>query len=123
MVFTAPGSALAQVKAGRLRALVTTSTRRVSVLPDVPSVTEVGLAGCVMDGWYGFFAPARTPGTVIDRIHGDLNAAMQTPEISAKLQGAGFELGGMGPQPFKQYIANEIKKWEVVIRESGLKSD
>ena len=123
LVFTAPGSALTQVRAGRLRALVTTSTKRVSVLPDVPSVMEVGLAGCVMDGWYGYFAPARTPRALIDRIAGDFTATMQVPEISAKLQGAGFELGGMGPGPFKQYVANEIRKWDVVIRESGLRAE
>ncbi len=123
LVFTAPGSALAQVKAGRLRALVTTSTKRVSVLPDVPSVTEVGLAGCVMDGWYGMFAPAGTPRALIERLYTDLHATMQIPEIAAKLQGVGFELGGMGPAPFKQYVANELKRWSSVIAESGVKSE
>jgi tripartite-type tricarboxylate transporter receptor subunit TctC len=123
LVFTAPGSALAQVKAGRLRALVATSAKRVSVLPDVPSVVEVGLPGCVMDGWYGYFAPAGTPAPLIDRIYRDFNAIVQMPEVSAKLQGAGFELGGMGPAPFKQYIASEMKRWEAVIRESGLKPE
>ncbi len=123
LLFTAPGAALSQVKAGRLRALAVTSAKRVGVMPDVPSVTEVGLAGCVVDGWYGLLAPAGTPKALIDRIYNDVLAVMKLPDVSAKLQGAGFELDGRQPAQFKQYLQEEMKKWGAVIGEAGLRGE
>ena len=121
LLFTAPGAALSQVKAGRLRALAVTSAKRVGVMPDVPSVTEVGLAGCVVDGWYGLLAPAGTPKVLVDRIYNDVLAVMKLPDVAAKLQGAGFELDGRTPAQFKQYLQEEMKKWGAVIVEAGLR--
>lgn len=122
-LFTAPGAALSQVKAGRLRALAVTSAKRVGILPDVPSVTEVGLAGCVVDGWYGLLAPAGTPAALIERLYRDVLAAMKVPEIAAKLQGAGFELDGRPPAQFKQYLHDEMKRWGVVIGDAGMRAE
>ncbi len=123
LLFTAPSAALPQVKAGRLRALVVTSAQRVSVLPDVPSVTEAGLAGCVVDGWYGLLAPAGTPKLLIDRIYTDVLAVIKLPDVSAKLQAAGFELSGMPPAQFRQYLHDEMKKWGTVIGEAGIRGE
>ncbi len=123
LLFTAPGAALSQVKAGRLRALAVTSAKRVGIMPDVPSVTEVGLAGCVVDGWYGLLAPAGTPKVLIDRIYNDVLTVMKLPDVSAKLQGAGFELDGRSPAQFKQYLQDEMKRWGAVISEAGLRGE
>ncbi len=123
LLFTAPGAALTQVKAGRLRALAVTSAKRVGIMPDVPSVTEVGLAGCVVDGWYGLLAPAGTPKVLIDRIYNDVLTVMKLPDVAAKLQGAGFELDGRSPAQFKQYLQDEMKRWGGVIGEAGLRGE
>ena len=123
LLFTAPGAAMSQVKAGRLRALAVTSAKRVGVMPDVPSVTEVGLAGCVVDGWYGLLAPAGTRKALIDRLYNDVLAVMKLPDVSAKLQGAGFELDGRPPAQFKQYLQDEMKRWGAVIGDAGLRGE
>lgn len=123
LLFTAPSAALAQVQAGRLRALAVTSAKRVSVLPEVPSVIEVGLAGCVVDGWYGLLAPAGTPKVLIDRIHADVLSLIKQPDVAARLQGAGFAVDGRPPAQFKQYLQEENKRWGVVIKEAGLRGE
>lgn len=123
LLFTAPSAALPQVKAGRLRALVVTSAKRVGVLPDVPGVVEAGLAACVVDGWYGMLAPAGTPKPLIGRIYNDVLNTMQVPEVSAKLQAAGFELDGRPPAQFTQYLQSEIKKWGAVISDAGIRGE
>ncbi len=123
LLFTAPGVALAQVKANRLRALAVTSAKRVSILPEIPSVVEVGLAGCVVDGWYGLLAPAGTPKVLIDRIYADVLSVIKQPEVAARLQGAGFEVDGRPPAQFKQYLQEEMKRWGAVIRDAGLRAD
>lgn len=123
LLFTAPSAALPQVKAGRLRALVVTSAKRVGVLPDVPSVVEAGLAACVVDGWYGMLAPAGTSKALIERIYNDVLSTMKLPDVSTKLQAAGFELDGRPPAQFKQYLHDEMKKWGAVIGEAGLRGE
>ena len=123
LLFTAPGVALAQVKANRLRALAVTSAKRVGILPDVPSVVEVGLAGCVVDGWYGLLAPAGTPKVLIDRIYADLLSVIQQPDVAARLQGAGFEVEGRPPAQFKRYLQEEMTRWGTVIKDAGLRTD
>ncbi len=121
LLFTATGAALPQIKANRLRPLVVTSTKRVTALPDVPTVIEAGLPGCVMEQWYGYIAPAKTPRWLVDRLHADLLFVMQQPDVAAKLQGAGFQLDGMPTAQFRRHLADEMKKWGAVIREAGLK--
>ncbi len=123
LLFTAPGSANAHVKAGRLRALAVTSIKRVGIMPDVPSVVEVGLTDCAVDGWYGLLAPAGTSKALIDRIYADVSAIIKQPETAARLQGAGFEIDGRSPAQFKQYLADEMKKWSGVIKEAGIRME
>ena len=123
LLFTAPGVALAQVKANRLRALAVTSAKRVGILPDVPSVVEVGLAGCVVDGWYGLLAPAGTPKVLIDRIYADVLSVIKQPDVAARLQGAGFEVEGRPPAQFKRYLQEEMTRWGTVIKDAGLRTD
>jgi tripartite-type tricarboxylate transporter receptor subunit TctC len=113
-------AALPQIKAGRLRPLLVTSAKRVSMLPDVPSVVEAGLPGALMEQWYGYIAPAGTPKPVVECIYADLVTVMKLPDVSAKLQAAGFQLDGMPPAKFRDYLAEEMKKWGAIIKETGL---
>src|SRR5690606_9678626 len=104
LLFTATSAALPQSNAGRLKPSMVTSRQRVSLLPDVPSVVEAGLPGCVMEQWYGFIAPAGTPKALIERIYTDVSAVMKLPEVTSKLQAAGFQLDGRPPAEFRQYL-------------------
>jgi tripartite-type tricarboxylate transporter receptor subunit TctC len=123
LLLSATGATVPQVRAGRVRALAVTSSKRVSVLPDVPTVGESGLPGYDVDGWYGVMLPARTPRALVDRIHGDLADIIRTADVQAQIQAAGFEVVGMPPTRFTQYINAEIKKWGTVIREAGIKGE
>jgi len=121
LLFTAPSAALPNIKANRLRAILVTSSRRAPTLPDVPTVVEAGLAGAVMEQWYGYIAPAGTPPSVVERIYADLVTVMKQPEVAAKLQAAGFQLDGMPPAKFREYLREEMKKWGAIIKETGAK--
>jgi tripartite-type tricarboxylate transporter receptor subunit TctC len=120
LLFTAISAALPQINAGRLKPIMVTSRERVSLMPDVPTVVEAGLEGCVMEQWYGFIAPAGTPKALIDRIYADLLAVMKLPEVASKLQAAGFQLNGMPPAEFRQYLQEETKKWGAIIEQAGI---
>jgi len=121
LLFTAPSAALPNIKANRLRAILVTSTRRTPTLPDVPTVVEAGLPGAVMEQWYGYIAPAGAPVAVIERIYADLVAVMKQPDVATKLQAAGFQLDGMPPTKFREYLREEMKKWGAIIKETGAK--
>ncbi len=121
LLFTAPSAALPNIKANRLRAIVVTSARRTPTLPDVPTVVEAGLPGAVMEQWYGYIAPAGTPPALIERIYTDLVAVMKHPDVATRLQAAGFQLDGMPPAKFREYLREEMKKWGAIIKETGVK--
>lgn len=123
LLFTATGAALPHIKAGRLKPLVVTGRQRARALPEVPTVIEAGLPGCVMEQWYGYIAPGGTPRPLVDRIYADLVAVMKLPDVSERLQAAGFSLDGMPPDKFRAYLAEEMKKWGAIIRDAGLRSN
>lgn len=123
LLFTATGAALPQIKAGRLKPLVVTGRQRARALPQVPTVIEAGLPGCVMEQWYGYIAPGGTPRALVDRIYADLVAVMKLPDVSERLQAAGFSLDGMPPGKFRPYLAEEMKKWGAIIRDAGLRGE
>ena len=112
-----------QVQAGKLRALATTGTRRFSLLPQVPTIAESGFPGFEATAWYGLLAPARTPHTVVTRLHGEAVRALKAPEVKERLEAAGFEVVGSTPEAFAAYIKTEISKWREVAVASGTKAD
>ncbi len=112
-----------QVQAGKLRALATTGTRRFTLLPQVPTIAESGFPGFEATAWYGLLAPARTPQTVITRLHGEAVRALKVPEVKERLEAAGFEIVGSTPDAFAAYIKSEISKWREVAAAAGTKLD
>jgi tripartite-type tricarboxylate transporter receptor subunit TctC len=114
-------SAIANVKAGKLRALAVTTTRRIASLPDVPTVAEAGVPGYESIGWFGAVAPAGTPAPIIQRLNAEIKAALAAPDISARVLAAGAEPLTTTPAEFGAMIRDETRKWAEVIRRAGVK--
>ena len=117
-------SALPQIRGGKLTALAVTSGERSVALPDVPTVAEAtGLKGFEASSWFGLFAPAGTPGDIVNRIQQETAKALATPALKERLVAQGAIPGGMSPADFGRFIAAETKKWAAVVKASGAKVD
>jgi tripartite-type tricarboxylate transporter receptor subunit TctC len=115
-------AAMEYVKAGKLRALAVTSTRRSELLPDVPTVAEF-VPGYEASQWYGVGAPKGTPADVIAKLNSEINAALADPKLKARLSDLGAELTPMTSAEFGKLIADETEKWAKVVRSANLKPD
>jgi len=111
------------VKAGKLRALAVTTTRRYPGLPDVPTVAESGLAGYETVAWFGLFAPAGTPKEIVSRLNREVNAIVSQPDVRERLLGMGMEPALGTPEDFAARQAADIAKWKKVVADSGAKVD
>jgi tripartite-type tricarboxylate transporter receptor subunit TctC len=116
-------SAIAQVKAGRLKALAVTSRTRVSAAPDVPTFAESGLPDYEATGWFGVVMPAGTPAEIVGRMNAELVTALKRQEIRERVLAAGAEASPSTPEEFGALIRSEIVKWGEVVRASGAKVD
>jgi len=119
--FSTIPAALQQVKAGRLRALAVTSTKRVPELPDMPTVSESGLPGFEVVGWFGLFAPAGTPKPAIARLNTEIVRILNAPESRERLSGHGLIPGGGTPDELGRFLQAEIAKWRKLIKETGIR--
>jgi tripartite-type tricarboxylate transporter receptor subunit TctC len=108
-------------KAGTLRALAITSPRRSSQLPDVPTTAEAGFPQLVADNSYALFAPARTPASILARVHDTAVAALTLPDVRDKVREQGAEVIGGSSAELAAYVAAEIPKWAALARKAGVK--
>jgi tripartite-type tricarboxylate transporter receptor subunit TctC len=123
IMFATSASAIPYIKAGRLRALAVTTAQRSPSVPDLPTVSEAGLAGFEATTWHGVVVPAGTSNQVIQRLNQDINAALKEKDLSERLAGLGAEIVTGSPRDFQDYIAREIPKWTKVVKDSGAKAD
>ena len=114
---------LPHVKAGKLRALAVTTSKRYSGLPDVPTIAESGLAGFETVAWFGLFAPAGTPRDIVQRLNREVNAIIGRPEMRERLLGIGMEPTPGTPEEYGARQAADIAKWKKVVAESGARID
>jgi tripartite-type tricarboxylate transporter receptor subunit TctC len=112
-----------QVKAGKLRGLGVTSPARQPSLPDVPTVAESGYPGFEASGWLGLAFPAKTPAAIVDRIHKESVAVLNTAEVRKQLEDVGLDPAPSSPEVFQAYIKAEHAKWEKLIRAAGIKAE
>jgi tripartite-type tricarboxylate transporter receptor subunit TctC len=110
------------IQAGRLRALATSTAKRISALPDLPPVADA-IPGYETMTWQGFVAPAGTPREIIDRLHAEFAKALKDPEFAARMRGMGLEIYGTTPAEFSQFIRDENVKWTKVIQATGARVD
>jgi tripartite-type tricarboxylate transporter receptor subunit TctC len=117
-------SSMAQIKAGKLKALAVTSAQRSAAVADLPTVAEAGpLPGFEASSWFGLLAPAGTPPDVIARIHQETAKALASPALKERLLSQGAIPSGIDPAAFAQLIAAETAKWAKVVKASGAKVD
>lgn len=114
-------SAMAQVKAGKLRPLAVTSAKRSTSLPDVPTVAESGFKGFDMSTWYGLLMPAGTPVAVVTQMNGAVNKLLATPEMQKAIQDQGAEPLAMTPEAFTQQLQRDYQGMEKIVRDAGVK--
>ncbi len=122
LYFSTVPAALAQVKAGRLRALGISSNKRSSAAPDVPTISDQGLKGFEVIGWFGIFAPARTPAPVVNYINQKLNKVVVLPEVKARFAAEGVEAAGGTSAEFSNQVLQDIRKWNAVAQQAGIKA-
>jgi len=114
---------LPHVKAGRLKAIAVTSSRRSPLVPDVATIAESGFPGYESDTWIGTFVPRATPDAIVNRLHAATLAALKDPAVAARLESqAGSVIGG-SPAELDQLVAREIRQFTQVVREQGLKPE
>jgi len=118
MVSSVP-SALAQIKAGKLRPLAVTSAKRSTSLPDTPTVAELGYKGFDVSTWYGLFVPAKTPKDVIATLNTEVNKLLATPEMKAAIIAQGAEPQSMTPEQFETLLKSDYEKWKGIVQASG----
>lgn len=121
VAFSALPAAAAQIKAGLLRALAVTSSKRLSILPDVPTMEEAGVQGQEQEAPQCIWAPAGTPREIIDLLYREIARAVATPELKQKMAAIGFEPAAVPPQEFAAYIKTDMSKWAKLIHDAGIR--
>jgi tripartite-type tricarboxylate transporter receptor subunit TctC len=116
-------TAMPHLKAGKLRALAITSTRRSPLLPDVPTLDELGVKGVVVTSWQAFAAPKGIPTDIRTKLHDAVVAALNDPANKQKLLDLGFEVVGNTPEQFTQFQATEFARWKNLIETRKISAD
>jgi tripartite-type tricarboxylate transporter receptor subunit TctC len=120
LYFSTVPAALPQVKAGKIRSLAVTSSKRVPSLSDVPTVAEAGLPGYEVVGWFGLFAPAKTPAAIVERLNTEVVKILKMPDVREKIEAHGLLPGGGSSKELEVFLDTEIKKWSVLIKAANI---
>jgi tripartite-type tricarboxylate transporter receptor subunit TctC len=122
LAFPVPQVVIGAIRAGKLRALAVMARERLEILPDVPSVAELGMPNLEAIAWNGIFVPAGTPRPVIEALHRELVRAYTSPEVREQLKGGGSYAAADSPEEFAAFIRAEKEKWGKVVRAAGIKA-
>ncbi len=123
VLFGSFASSLPQVKAGRLKAIATTGSRRSHLAPDVPTIMESGFPGFELTSWFGFLVPAGTSAPIVQRIRDEAIKAVQAPDVQQATAREGLTIETSTPQALAARIGTETKTWAEVIRSAGIKAE
>jgi tripartite-type tricarboxylate transporter receptor subunit TctC len=121
MAFSSVPAVLPHIKAGRLVALGVGSAKRSPALPNIPTIAEAGVPGYEYSTWYGIFAPAKTPRTLIARLNAEIVKAMETPDIKDRFTALGGDPDPGTPEELRAYMANESAKWAKIIKAANIR--
>ncbi len=114
---------LSAVRAGKVIALAVTSSRRVAILPDTPTIAEAGLPGYAASNWYALFGPAGTSRAVVDRLYPHIQRIFKLEELREKFAAPMIEPIASTPQELAAYLPTEMEKWGAIVRETGIKAE
>jgi tripartite-type tricarboxylate transporter receptor subunit TctC len=114
-------SAVSPVKAGKLRALGTSTALRSRILPDLPTIAEQGVPGYAASTFHGYAAPAGTPAAIVDKLSAEFARVVKSPGVAERLSDDGGEPIGSTPHEFRQFIASEILVWRKVVTDAGMR--
>jgi tripartite-type tricarboxylate transporter receptor subunit TctC len=123
MLFAGVSSLVIHFKSGRLRPLATGSTKRLAMIPDVPTFIESGFPEMTTSVWFGLMAPVATPHEIVAKLNADVNAILSSPETRERLVADGQEPGGGSAAEFDRFIRNEIAKYTKVIQTAGIRPE
>ncbi|MEK6591468.1 MAG: tripartite tricarboxylate transporter substrate binding protein [Pseudomonadota bacterium] len=121
--FATTPSVINHVKSGKLRALAVTGAKRSPAAPELPTVSEAGIPGYEVSGWYGILVPTGTPQDIISRLHAESVKVLKLADVTSRMAAAGFEPVGNSPAEFTAFIRNEAEKWAKVVKAAGTRVD
>jgi tripartite-type tricarboxylate transporter receptor subunit TctC len=121
-LFSGPGAAIPQIKAGRIRAIAVTTLKRSRELPDVPTLDESGYKGFEISGWYGIMAPAKTPPSIVNRLNKEIVAVLTTGDAPKLLMARGYDPTPTSVEAFAAYLRSEVARWAKAVKQYGIKS-
>ena len=123
VIFATTITALPHVRSGKLRVLGVGGRERSPALPDVPTIAEAGVPGYEAANWIGIVAPAGTPAAIVAKLHKEISAAVDSPEIQKQFSSEGVEAMRMSSAEFGDFAVKEMAKWERVVKEGGIKAE
>ncbi len=118
-----PAAGLPHIRAGELKALAVLSAKRIATLPDVPTFQEIGLQGVDVAAWQGLFVPKGTPEPIVQRLTAEMNKAITTPEIKARLEDFGLEVAPSDAASLARFVQQETVAWHALIKERKLSAE
>lgn len=124
MMFVDVAAGIANVKAGKMRALAVTTAQRSRLLPDLPPIADTPeLKGFDITSWNGVFAPAKTPQPIVERLNRELSKIASSKEVAPKFEALGFEAFGQTPQQFTAFVGSELVKWNKLVKDAGIQPE
>ena len=121
--FDTPAATLGHVRAGKLKAIAVATPQRIANAPNVPTMSEQGLTGFVGGTWFGLLAPAKTPKPIVDKIHADVVAALNSPDLRKSFEDKDIIPGGNSAEEFGQFIQKEVAKWRDLATKVGIRPE
>jgi tripartite-type tricarboxylate transporter receptor subunit TctC len=123
MMFDNIPSSMTYIKAGKLRAIATTGSKRDPFLPDLPTIAESGVPGYESGVWFGLVAPAGTPKEIISRINAEMLKGLKSPDFVRRMSESGYIVNGSSPEQMAELDRTEVPRWAAIVKASGAKAD
>jgi len=121
VMFVPPPATLGLAASGRIKLIAVSGEARIPALPDVPTVTESGISNYTVNNWYGIFAPAGTPESILDTLSAAVADALKDKKVVETMEKQGGQAGTLDRQQFSAYVADEVAKWGKIAQQAGIK--
>ena len=121
LMFVVSTAAVPQLQAGRIRGLAVASLKRSAVMPEIPTMDELGLPRFEASRWYGILAPAGTTPAVIAKLHNEIAKTLKFPDVAQRLTNLGLDPVGSSPQEFGEFVRAELAKWAHLVQTAGIR--